>query len=136
MYSNMPGNKQKILVYKYEVILSVPILLWHVLSDEYIQTLCNFCYCWVFAPGSLSVQTMQTIDKTHHIGTIYQPSFIIRTTQGDTCSCRVCCIYTKTSLLRRLQAQTLPDEAPPAGKIHPFSCNLWTNTAILMPFMI
>ena len=27
----------------------------------------------------------------------------------------------KTSLLRRLQAQTLPDEAPPMGKIHPFS---------------
>ena len=27
----------------------------------------------------------------------------------------------KTSLLRRLQAQTLPDEAPPEGKIHPFS---------------
>ena len=27
----------------------------------------------------------------------------------------------KTSLLRRLQAQTLPDEAPPIGKIHRFS---------------
>ena len=27
----------------------------------------------------------------------------------------------ETSLLRRLQAQTLPDEAPPIGKIHPFS---------------
>ena len=27
----------------------------------------------------------------------------------------------KTSLLRRLQEQTLPDEAPPMGKIHPFS---------------
>ena len=27
----------------------------------------------------------------------------------------------KTSLLRRLQAQTLPDEAPTIGKIHPFS---------------
>jgi hypothetical protein len=27
----------------------------------------------------------------------------------------------KTSLLRRLQAQTLPNEAPPIGKIHPFS---------------
>ena len=27
----------------------------------------------------------------------------------------------KTSLLRRLQAQTLPDATPPAGKIHPFS---------------
>ena len=27
----------------------------------------------------------------------------------------------KTSLLRRLQAQTLPDEAPPMDKIHPFS---------------
>jgi hypothetical protein len=26
----------------------------------------------------------------------------------------------KTSLLRRLQAQTLPDEAQPVGKIHPF----------------
>ena len=26
-----------------------------------------------------------------------------------------------TSLLRRLQAQTLSDEAPPIGKIHPFS---------------
>ena len=27
----------------------------------------------------------------------------------------------QTSLLRRLQAQTLPKEAPPIGKIHPFS---------------
>ena len=27
----------------------------------------------------------------------------------------------KTSLLCRLQAQTLPDEAPPIGKIHRFS---------------
>ena len=27
----------------------------------------------------------------------------------------------KTSLLRRLQAQTLPNDAPPTGKIHPFS---------------
>ena len=27
----------------------------------------------------------------------------------------------KTSLLRRLQAQTLPDEAPPVGKTQPFS---------------
>ena len=26
-----------------------------------------------------------------------------------------------TSLLRRLQAQTIPDEAPPVGQIHPFS---------------
>ena len=26
----------------------------------------------------------------------------------------------RTSLLRRLQEQTLPDEAPPMGKIHPF----------------
>ena len=31
------------------------------------------------------------------------------------------CTHTKTSLLRRLQAQTLPDAAPPTGKIHPFS---------------
>ena len=29
--------------------------------------------------------------------------------------------YIQTSLLRRLQAQTLPDEAPPAAKIYPFS---------------
>ena len=28
---------------------------------------------------------------------------------------------TKTSLLSRLQAQTLPDATPPIGKIHPFS---------------
>ena len=27
----------------------------------------------------------------------------------------------QTSLLRRLQAQTLPDEAPPVGKIYQFS---------------
>ena len=27
----------------------------------------------------------------------------------------------KTSMLRRLQAQTLPDATPPIGKIHPFS---------------
>ena len=31
------------------------------------------------------------------------------------------CICPKTSLLRRLQTQTLPDEAPPIGKIHRFS---------------
>ena len=30
-------------------------------------------------------------------------------------------IYLETSLLRRRQAQTLADEAPPLGKIHPFS---------------
>ena len=30
-------------------------------------------------------------------------------------------IITKTSLLRRLQAQTLPNETPPIGKIHPYS---------------
>ena len=30
-------------------------------------------------------------------------------------------IPSKTSLLRRQQAQTLPNEAPPIGKIHPFS---------------
>ena len=29
--------------------------------------------------------------------------------------------YRDTSLLRRLQVQTLPDEAPPIGKIHRFS---------------
>ena len=29
--------------------------------------------------------------------------------------------YSKTSLLRRLQAQTLPDATPPISKIHPFS---------------
>ena len=29
--------------------------------------------------------------------------------------------WIKTSLLRRLQAQTLPDATPPIGKIHPFS---------------
>ena len=29
--------------------------------------------------------------------------------------------FEKTSLLRRLQEQTLPDEAPPMGKIYPFS---------------
>ena len=28
-------------------------------------------------------------------------------------------IHTKTSLLRKLQAQTLPDEAPQIGKINP-----------------
>ena len=33
-------------------------------------------------------------------------------------------------------AQTLPNEAPPVGKIHPFSSNFWDNTAILMPFRI
>jgi hypothetical protein len=27
----------------------------------------------------------------------------------------------KTSLLHKLQARTLPNEAPPVGKIHPFS---------------
>ena len=27
----------------------------------------------------------------------------------------------KTSLLRRLQAQTLPDATPPIGKIYPFT---------------
>ena len=37
----------------------------------------------------------------------------------------------KTSLLRRLQEQTLPDEAPPMGKIHPFS----KIAVTLEPFM-
>ena len=30
-------------------------------------------------------------------------------------------VVIKTSLLRRLQAQTLPDATPPIGQIHPFS---------------
>ena len=30
-------------------------------------------------------------------------------------------LYVKTNLLPRLQAQTLPDEAPPIGTIHPFT---------------
>ena len=29
--------------------------------------------------------------------------------------------YYETSLLRRLQAQTLPDATPPIGKIYPFT---------------
>ena len=29
--------------------------------------------------------------------------------------------HVETSLLRKLQAQTLPDATPPIGKIHPFS---------------
>ena len=29
--------------------------------------------------------------------------------------------WAETSLLRRLQAHTLPDEAPPVRKIYPFS---------------
>ena len=41
----------------------------------------------------------------------------------------------KTSLLRRLQVQTLPDEAPPMGKIHQFSKNAVTFDPI-MPFKI
>ena len=43
----------------------------------------------------------------------------------------------KTSLLRRLQAQTLPNATPPVDKIQPIQQNrrnFWTNTAILMPF--
>ena len=31
------------------------------------------------------------------------------------------CIVFETSLMRRLQLQTLPDATPPMGKIHPFS---------------
>ena len=45
----------------------------------------------------------------------------------------------KTSLLRRLQAQTLPNATPPIGKIPPFSkiCPKFSTTdAILMPFGI
>ena len=30
-------------------------------------------------------------------------------------------LHKKTSLLRRLQAQTIPDATPPIGKIHPLS---------------
>ena len=33
----------------------------------------------------------------------------------------VVCAVKKTSLLRRLKAQTLPDATPPMGNIHPFS---------------
>ena len=34
----------------------------------------------------------------------------------------ICAGYVvQTSLLRMVQAQSLPDEAPPVGKIHPFS---------------
>ena len=41
----------------------------------------------------------------------------------------------ETSLLRRLQMQTLPDEAPPIGKIHRFS-KMAVTERILMPFGI
>ena len=41
--------------------------------------------------------------------------------------------YWETSLLRRLQAQTLPDEAPPIGNIHPFS-KMAINLEPLMGF--
>ena len=37
----------------------------------------------------------------------------------------------RTSLLRRLQAQTLPDANPPIGEIHPFS-----NIAVVFEPMI
>ena len=30
-------------------------------------------------------------------------------------------VSSKASLLRMLQTQTLPDDTPPVGKIHPFS---------------
>ena len=37
----------------------------------------------------------------------------------------------KTSLLSRLQEQSLPDEAPPIGKIHPFSKMAVTFEALM-----
>ena len=37
----------------------------------------------------------------------------------------------KTSLLRRLQAQTLPNATPSPGKIHPFSKNAVTFEQIM-----
>ena len=49
------------------------------------------------------------------------------------------CLYYKTSLLRRLQAQTLHNATPPLGQIHLFSkiaLNFWTTNGILMPFGI
>ena len=39
--------------------------------------------------------------------------------------------HIKTSLLRRLQAQPLPDEAPPKGKINPFSKNTVTFEPVM-----
>ena len=39
----------------------------------------------------------------------------------------------ETSLLRRLQAQTLPNEAPPIGKMHPFG-KMAVNFQPLMGF--
>ena len=41
--------------------------------------------------------------------------------QKKPCSEQKMDLLIETSLLRRLQEQTLPDEAPPMGKIHPFS---------------
>ena len=44
-----------------------------------------------------------------------------KATQAALCREIIACKCLKTSLLHRLQAQTLPDEAPPVGKIYLFS---------------
>jgi hypothetical protein len=45
--------------------------------------------------------------------------------------------FCETSLLRRLQAQTLQDTTPPVGKIHPFGkIPITFEALILMPFWI
>ena len=39
---------------------------------------------------------------------------------------QIWCYYAKRSLLHRLQAQTLPEETPPIGRIHPYNeDNYW-----------
>ena len=44
-----------------------------------------------------------------------------RSKRGEGNPLTIITIEEETSLLRRLQAQTLPDATPPIGKIYPFS---------------
>ena len=63
---------------------------------------------------------MEAITVRCHTKSVKTCLFVIlKKTRNSFIKIKLNCM--KTSLLRKLQTQTHPDEAPPMGKIHPFS---------------
>ena len=89
-----------------------------------LQIILNIFYCvWVIIKsiGGLQSQTMKVLGQAALSSLEGFVMNLIIYIMLDYAFCRVNMNKTKkTSLLRRLQAQTLPDATPPIGKIYPF----------------
>ena len=86
MNSTIFHSQIKFLLKKYISVLSVPQFKEYICPENMIKIdkfNVGFVNIRLFT-GYLSVQTVQNIDKTHHIRSIEWPSLVIRTTQGDT----------------------------------------------------